>query len=421
MDPEASTSGSNTKKTSSVHDVTFEKPPFGSRFLTDESAVWSQNAWDHVPPPDDQDEIIAASLTKQRSAPVPDADKPKYNDRPARHWDNFYRMMSDNFFRDRKWLHNEFRELITASEPEAGPTTIVEVGCGVGNAIFPLLSANRNPQLALRAYDYSKHAIKLLQENPLYASPPCGTIEADVWDLTSEQLPVGIVPGCANIVIMVFVFSALHPDEWSRAVANVHKILKPGGLVLFRDYGRYDMAQLRFKTGRLLADNFYIRGDKTRVYFFEMDELSLLFTGARAEQTPQDVTTEVVEDETEDATSIAALESGISTPTPVAASKAMPLTTEVTPPPPSGKTPPPPSEEASLPSEETTPPPISVATPQIHPSLLSSPPPALFETEQLGIDRRLLLNRKRQVKMYRVWMQAKFRKLGPGVLSDTTS
>lgn len=49
----------------------------------------------------------------------------------------------------------------------------------------------------------------------------------------------------------------------------------------------------------------------------------------------------------------------------------------------------------------------------IHPNLLvplASCPP-LFTIEQLGIDRRLLVNRKRQLKMYRVWMQGKFKKL----------
>lgn len=60
------------------------------RFLTEESNVWSQNAWDHVPPPDDQVETIATSLAKQRLAPVPDVDKPKYNEKPARHWCAIY-------------------------------------------------------------------------------------------------------------------------------------------------------------------------------------------------------------------------------------------------------------------------------------------------------------------------------------------
>jgi tRNAThr (cytosine32-N3)-methyltransferase len=36
--------------------------------------------------------------------------------------------------------------------------------------------------------------------------------------------------------------------------------------------------------------------------------------------------------------------------------------------------------------------------------------PHRFETAHLGVDRRLLMNRKRKLKMYRIWMQGIFKK-----------
>lgn len=65
----------------------------------------------------------------------------------------------------------------------------------------------------------------VLQHDPLYLNPPIGTIHAAVWDVTSaDGLPPNLAPGSADLVIMVFVMSALHPDEWGRAVGNVHKV-----------------------------------------------------------------------------------------------------------------------------------------------------------------------------------------------------
>ncbi|PFH50304.1 hypothetical protein AMATHDRAFT_4121 [Amanita thiersii Skay4041] len=384
------------KSTSSVHEINAEKPPFGSRFLTDQEDVWSHNAWDHVPPPDDQGDLIAASITKQRATPVSVAEKMKYNEKPAKYWDNFYKANAANFFRNRKWLHNEFNELVAATQPQAGPMTIVEIGCGAGNSVFPLLSANKNSQLSLYAYDYSNHAVKLVQNNPLYQSPPLGSIQASVWDVTStDGLPPGIQPSTVDIVILVFVLSALHPDEWHQAITNIHQILKPNGLVMLRDYGRHDLTQLRFKSGRLLDDNFYIRGDKTRVYFFELDELALIFTGSKVAPTQTITHTQMhaMDEGEDDSLRYEDLSSpGSSTPADDTQTQAESQTL------------------TSTPILGLTPYPNS----SIHPNLLSPPtassPYPLFTIEQLGVDRRLIVNRKRRLKMYRVWMQGKFRK-----------
>jgi len=154
---------------------------------------------------------------------------------------------------------------------------IFEAGCGVGNAMFPVLADNENPLLKIHGRDYSPRAIEVLKTDPQFNSQYA---TADVWDMASEELPAGIEEESVDVITLLFVLSALvclhdtwtkfkEPRQWKQAISNLHRLLKPGGLICFRDYGRYDMTQLRFKKERLLDDNFYIRGDGTRVYFFE--------------------------------------------------------------------------------------------------------------------------------------------------------
>jgi len=55
------------------------------------------------------------------------------------------------------------------------------------------------------------------------------------------------------------------------------QVLKPGGLLLFRDYAINDYAEERFeklpKGEKKLDKNFYVRGDGTQVYYFTTEFL----------------------------------------------------------------------------------------------------------------------------------------------------
>jgi SAM-dependent methyltransferase len=64
--------------------------------------------------------------------------------------------------------------------------------------------------------------------------------------LTDLKTLTGAVPaGTVDIVSLVFVLSAIDPSKFESALKNVATILKPGGLLIFRDYGLYDMAMFR--------------------------------------------------------------------------------------------------------------------------------------------------------------------------------
>lgn len=60
--------------------------------------------------------------------------------------------------------------------------------------------------------------------------------------------------------------------RFSSTIKQLSRQLKPGGRIFFRDYGRYDMAELRFKPGKCISEHFYVRGDGTRVYFFSQGD-----------------------------------------------------------------------------------------------------------------------------------------------------
>ncbi|KAI5286028.1 hypothetical protein KEM54_000117 [Ascosphaera aggregata] len=246
---------------------------FGSRYLEEGDNVFEFNAWDHVETDDGYKEYAELQYARQRENPVSDFDRKRFNDDPAKWWNLFYKNNTANFFKNRKWLQQEFPVLAEVTQADAGPKVVLEIGAGAGNSAFPILAQNKNPQFKLHACDYSKKAVEVMRASEHYDEK---FMTADVWDISAQgddSLPPGLTEGSVDVAVMIFIFSALAPSEWAQALKNVYRVLKPGGVVLFRDYGRGDLAQVRFKKGRYLDDNFYVRGDGTRVYFFEKEQL----------------------------------------------------------------------------------------------------------------------------------------------------
>ncbi|XP_047537319.1 tRNA N(3)-methylcytidine methyltransferase METTL6 [Vanessa atalanta] len=213
-------------------------------------------------------------LTQQNSRIIPEAKAAKLEREAKRHWDIFYKRNETKFFRDRHWTTREFQELINF-EPDQR-IVFLELGCGVGNMIFPLVEEGFT-NFYFYACDFSPRAVEFVKTNKLYDE---NRMKAFCADLTTDDLFENVQEESVDIASLIFVLSAIHPSMWSQVAKVAFKVLKPGGVVLFRDYGRYDMAQLRFKPGHKISENFYMRQDGTRSYYFTEEELAKLFSEA---------------------------------------------------------------------------------------------------------------------------------------------
>ncbi|XP_015972270.1 uncharacterized protein LOC107495618 isoform X1 [Arachis duranensis] len=193
----------------------------------------------------------------------------KYEREAKRYWDVFYKRHKDKFFKDRHYLDKEWGDYFSGE----GRKVILEVGCGAGNTIFPVIASY--PDAFVYACDFSPRAIELVKTHEDFKE---SRVRAFVSDLTVDDLCKEILPSSVDIVTMIFMLSAVSPEKMPLVLQNVRKIIKPNGYVLFRDYATGDLAQERFSgKDQKISDNFYVRGDGTRAYYFSNEFLTNLF------------------------------------------------------------------------------------------------------------------------------------------------
>ncbi|KAG5679627.1 hypothetical protein PVAND_009187 [Polypedilum vanderplanki] len=218
-------------------------------------------------------EEIRETLNKQNSRMVSEFKSNQLEKDAKKNWDLFYKRNETRFFKNRNWTVREFQELAGHSNDNGERKVMLEIGCGVGNLVFPLIEDNYNDYF-IYACDFSPRAIEFVKSNELYNEEK---IRAFQCDITTDTIFDEIKLESVDIITVIFVFSSIHPENFKKVADTLFKLLKPGGIILFRDYGLYDKAQLRFKPGNKIAENFYVRQDGTRTYFFSNDELKNLF------------------------------------------------------------------------------------------------------------------------------------------------
>ncbi|XP_021773224.1 methyltransferase-like protein 6 isoform X1 [Chenopodium quinoa] len=229
-------------------------------------------------------------------------------------WSHFHsRHSTGKFFKERRYLLKEFPELLSCEDY----SKVLEVGCGNGSTILPILRVKE--RTSVYACDCSVEALERAKQNlecsgiihvmerfhPFccdFSTTPfpnwlaCDSCrnkqleklvhcdsEVNDNDRTLTDLPSVQNSRCClggvDFVTLIFTLSAIPPERMATAIMECFSVLKPGGLLFFRDYGLYDMTMLRFEPDKRVGFRHYMRSDGTLSYFFDLDGARNLFVG----------------------------------------------------------------------------------------------------------------------------------------------
>ncbi|PNH08537.1 Methyltransferase-like protein 2 [Tetrabaena socialis] len=152
------------------------------------------------------------------------------------------------------------------------PLHVAEIGCGCGSSILPVLKANATSRTTCT--DISTTCLEQLRAAAAAEglSPDRLTLfAADATDPAAAPAFEGIE---ADVLLIMFTLSAVPPEQQAVMLRHAWRALRPGGRLLIRDHGLYDMVQLRIPPHQWVGPNLYKRSDGTMAFFFSTEELA---------------------------------------------------------------------------------------------------------------------------------------------------
>jgi SAM-dependent methyltransferase len=195
-------------------------------------------------------------------------------------WNDFFSTHAHHFFMDRHYFTIEFPYLTQRIINNTEETTrnnsssnitgirIIELGCGTGASALPLLKEFPNKQ-SISSYvgiDCSFQALslfKLTQDD----QQRCEIMELSMS--SPNLVPLSFSDKkLFDVCLMIFSLSAIEPSKMNICMENAFQLLRPGGILSFRDYSWGDLAQKRFAPAQRKGRGWYVRQDSTFSFFF---------------------------------------------------------------------------------------------------------------------------------------------------------
>jgi methyltransferase-like protein 6 len=180
-------------------------------------------------------------------------------------WERFYAAHGSGAYKSRSYLEHCFPQLRAVGDG----ALLCEIGCGTGAGLLPLLRAQ--PRLCAHAVDLSAAAVHRLETELARDAALAARCRVEVCDAT-QALP--FTAGAAAAVLLVFTLSAVPRAQQAALVRRAADALRPGGHLLLRDYGLYDMVQARCR--RRVGDCAYIKEDGIHCVFFSLHDVDAL-------------------------------------------------------------------------------------------------------------------------------------------------
>ena len=203
--------------------------------------------------------LLEARLEAAKERPPPSP--PLY----AARWASFHARDngSSRFYKERRYIPLAWPSLASAA-------SVVELGCGAGSALLPVLRAN--PASRALGVDVSPGAVCMFLEAAARAGIDPGRVSGLVMDAAAPGAAAALARAGADACLAVFTLGALEPAGQEAFLSAAHASLRPGGTLYVRDHGLFDLTHMRAPAR--VSGNLHTRSDGTRCFFFSPDGLA---------------------------------------------------------------------------------------------------------------------------------------------------